>query len=430
MSSLVFPSLLAFVPLAARPEDDAPGAALWITLAVIAIVIGWAVRYALKASERRLDPKALAEAKRLAELKKQDDERQAAADEARAATEAKRQEQEKVDKKADKKGDKKPDAAPKGPPKPELLLPSDRPIADGLLKTREEGFIARLGKLFQGKQIDAALLDQVEEVLFTADIGVRTASKLLDELRARASRKELADADAIWRYLEQEAITILDGAPDPRSFQRRGDGPHVVLIIGVNGAGKTTSIGKLAHRMVARGDKVLLGAGDTFRAAAADQLDIWARRVGADIVDGKDGSDPSAVLYEATTKGQQGGYDTVILDTAGRLHTNVGLVKELEKVKRVVQKAMPEAPHEIILVLDGTNGQNAIAQAKVFGDALGVTSIALTKLDGTAKGGVILGIVDELKIPISWIGIGERMEDLRPFDKREFVDALFRRKGG
>ncbi len=410
--------------LLAAPEAEGLGAGVWVLLGLVAAIIAFAVRAVSKAGERRLDPKALAEQRRLEAERKEREAAEEAATEARRASEERKRAAE--EKKA-KAGEKK--AAPKveKPKGPELLLPPDKPIGEGLQKTRDEGFIGRLGKLFQGKQVDAALLDQVEEVLLTADIGVRTAQKLLDGLRARASRKELADADAVWRYLREEAEAILAAVGDANSLVPRGPGLHTALIVGVNGAGKTTSIGTLAHRMIAQGHRVLLGAGDTFRAAAADQLGIWAQRVGAELVEGEDGSDPSSVLFDAVKKAQAGGFDIALLDTAGRLHTNQGLVKELEKCHRVIAKALEGAPHEVILVLDATTGQNAIQQAHVFGKALGVTSIALTKLDGTAKGGVILGIADELKLPISWVGIGERVQDLRPFDRQEFLDALFTR---
>lgn len=320
--------------------------------------------------------------------------------------------------------------APEAPPEPkgpDLLLPEGKSLGEGLSKTREQGFVGRIGKLFKGRQVDEALLDQIEEVLFTADIGVKTSTKLLEGMRAKLSRKELADASRIWSHLRQEAVTILEGAGKPNSLQIAAGAtePHVVLVIGVNGSGKTTSIGKLAHRLVADGKKVLVGAGDTFRAAAGEQLEIWAKRVGASFVDGKDGADPSSVLFDAVKQGKEEGVDVILLDTAGRLHTNANLVKELKKVNRTIDKALPGAPHEVLLVLDGTQGQNAIAQAHTFGEALGVTGFVLTKLDGTAKGGVILGICDELKLPLCWIGIGERTEDLRPFDGAEFVEALF-----
>ena len=311
-------------------------------------------------------------------------------------------------------------------PKPLLLLEEGKSLDEGLVKTRNEGFVGRLRSLFQGKQIDAALLDQLEEVLFTADIGVRTSQLLLDGLKAKLDAKELADETRVWEHLRGEATRILGEAGVGSSLELgETETPHVVLVIGVNGSGKTTTIGKLAHRLVAEGRSVTVGAGDTFRAAAVDQLGIWAERVGADLFQGKEGADPSSVLYDAIVSGTESGSDVILCDTAGRLHTHAHLVEELKKVRRVVGKALPGAPHEVLLVLDATTGQNAIAQASIFGKELGVTGIVLTKLDGTAKGGVILGITHELKVPICWVGVGERTQDLRRFDAADFVDALF-----
>jgi fused signal recognition particle receptor len=321
--------------------------------------------------------------------------------------------------------DSKP-SAPEPPKDSGLLLPPGKSLEDGLTKTRHEGFVGRLGKLFAGKTIDDSLLDEIESVMFTADIGVRTSEKLLDGLKKGMKSKELSDSAKVWSFLRSEAEEIFQSAgnyvaPDLES----GTTPHIVLVIGVNGAGKTTTIGKLAHKAIAAGKQVTIGAGDTFRAAAVDQLEVWAKRVGATIVQGAEGQDPSSVLFDAVKTAQDGGADLVFLDTAGRLHTNKNLIQELKKVKRVIGKAMPGAPHEVLLVLDGTTGQNAIAQAHTFGAELGVTGIVVTKLDGTAKGGVVLGICDELKVPIAWIGIGERTEDLKPFKAKDFISALF-----
>lgn len=296
-------------------------------------------------------------------------------------------------------------------------------LAPGLARTRS-GWISRLGELFAGKrEIDPALLDEVEKVLLSADIGVRTSGKLLEEMRASLSRRELNNPDAAWQHLRQRTTELLSlDAPPLRWDSAR---PFVLLIIGVNGSGKTTTIGKLAARLVADGKKVLVGAGDTFRAAAVEQLEIWAKRVGAAVVRGKEGADPSSVLFDAVKRARAEGFDVVIADTAGRLHTKTDLMEELQKVRRVIAKAAEGAPHETWLVIDSTNGQNAIAQAQIFTQAMSVSGIVLTKLDGTAKGGVILGIADQLRIPVRFIGVGERVEDLREFDAEEFVEALY-----
>jgi fused signal recognition particle receptor len=301
-------------------------------------------------------------------------------------------------------------------------------LAAGLEKTRV-GFMARLNALFSGgKLVDDAVLADLEEVLFTADIGVKTATRLLESARERVRRKELADADRLKEALREEIARILAlagaagaGPPAPAATAR----PWVIMVVGVNGSGKTTTVGKLAARLKASGQTVLLGAGDTFRAAAGEQLEIWAERVSAPVVRGKEGADPASVCFEAVQRGAQEGLDVVLCDTAGRLHTKTPLMEELKKVKRVIAKAAPGAPHEVLLVLDATNGQNAIAQARQFHEALGVTGIALTKLDGTAKGGVVIGICDELGIPVRYVGVGESVADLKPFVPGEFVEALF-----
>lgn len=297
-------------------------------------------------------------------------------------------------------------------------------LAFGLSKTKREGFMARLAGLFGGapKPVDEGVLAELEEVLFTADIGVKTASRLVEHARDQAKAKSIGSAElkAVIREEVQRIVTL-------KANHTLGGGgpPHVILVVGVNGAGKTTTIGKLAAKATAAGLKVLIGAGDTFRAAAAEQLDVWAERAGAELVKGKDEADPASVVFDAVKRGVEKKVDLVIADTAGRLQTKANLMEELKKVKRVMDKALPGAPHEVLLVLDSTNGQNAIVQARQFHDAVGITSIALTKLDGTAKGGVIIGICDEMKVPVSWVGIGEKVSDLRPFDPKEFVAALF-----
>ncbi len=299
----------------------------------------------------------------------------------------------------------------------------------GLSKTRKEGFVGMLGKLFAGKQIDESILDQVEEVLYRADLGVAATKALLEAVRKELSRGELSSPDRVWASLETRARGILDAVGrKPLDIDAR-HGPAVLMVVGVNGSGKTTTIGKLAHRYASEGRRVLIGAGDTFRAAAVDQLAVWCDRAGVDIHRGKEGADPASVCFAAVERAKAEGYDLVICDTAGRLHTNAGLMSELQKVHRVIGKAHGGAPHEVLLVLDATMGQNAVVQAKQFGEALSVTAIAMTKLDGTAKGGVVLAIAETLKIPVKLIGVGEKMEDLRDFDANSFCEALFAREG-
>ncbi|WP_434391691.1 signal recognition particle-docking protein FtsY [Melittangium boletus] len=299
-----------------------------------------------------------------------------------------------------------------------------RTLAQGLDKTRSQGFMARLNGLFgSNRQVDESVLAEMEEILFTADIGVRTASNLVEVARDKLKRNELGDASRIKALIRDEVTRIVD-LPVPRTLEGGGP-PHVVMVVGVNGAGKTTTIGKLSAQLTGQGKKVVLAAGDTFRAAATEQLDVWAERAGAQLVKGAEGGDPGSVIFDAVKKAQAEGADVVIADTAGRLHTKVSLMDELKKVKRTIDKAMPGAPHEVLLVLDSTNGQNAIQQARQFHDAVGVTALALTKLDGTAKGGVIIGICDELKLPVVWVGVGEKIADLRRFNPKEFVQALF-----
>jgi fused signal recognition particle receptor len=289
----------------------------------------------------------------------------------------------------------------------------------GLAKTRG-GFVAKLGKLFGKKKIDAATVDELEEVLFTADIGPRAADRIFQSVKKGLSKDELEDADKIWAQIRKTSKEIL--AVDARPFEMK-EKPFVLLVLGVNGVGKTTTIGKLAQKWTLEGKKVLLAAGDTFRAAATEQLEEWGKR--ADVLVVKGSKDPSAVIFDAIKKGVDDKYDVVICDTAGRLHSNVGLMDELKKIRRVAEKAMPGAPHETWMVLDSTNGQNAISQAKTFKSEMEITGIVLTKLDGSSKGGVVLGICDELKVPVRFVGVGEKIGDLRPFDPVAFVDALY-----
>jgi fused signal recognition particle receptor len=297
-------------------------------------------------------------------------------------------------------------------------------LRKGLASTRG-GFIARLSRLFSGKrEFDPAMLEQIEEVLITADIGMKTSQRLLQKLRERMSKKELTDEDRVWSAIREEARAILADSRGSLSLKHK---PAVILVVGVNGVGKTTTTGKLGSRLASQGKKVLLVAADTFRAAAVLQLEVWGKRIGCPVARGKDNADPSSVVFDAIRQAEAEGRDVVLVDTAGRLHTKAPLMEELRKIGRTVEKALGHPADEVLLVLDSTNGQNALAQASMFKDALSVTGIALTKLDGTAKGGVVLGIVDEQKLPIRYIGIGERVEDLREFEPESFVAALFER---
>ncbi|MBA3462730.1 MAG: signal recognition particle-docking protein FtsY [Deltaproteobacteria bacterium] len=292
----------------------------------------------------------------------------------------------------------------------------------GLAKTRG-GFVARIGKLFGKKKIDAQTLDELEEVLFTADIGPRAADRIFQSVKSGMSKTDLEDSEKIWKRIRQTSREIL--AVDAPALDLTKHKPFVLLVLGVNGVGKTTTIGKLAKQLTLDGKKVLLAAGDTFRAAATEQLEEWGKRAEVPVVKGKAGGDPSSVIFDAIKKGVDEAYDIVICDTAGRLHSNAGLMDELKKLRRVADKAMPGSPHETWMVLDATTGQNAIAQAKTFKDDMGITGIVLTKLDGSSKGGVVLGICDELKVPVRFVGIGEKIGDLRPFDPAAFVEALY-----
>ena len=319
-------------------------------------------------------------------------------------------------------------AAPaSGAPVPVLSRKDVAGIRKGLAATRG-GFIARLTALFSGrKEVDPAILEQVEEVMLSSDVGVKTTQAILERLRERLAKNELADSDAVWSALRAEATRILSVAGG--GLRDSGSKPTVVLMVGVNGVGKTTSIGKLGTRYTGEGKKVLLAAGDTFRAAAVQQLEVWGKRIGVDVVKGKEGADPGAVAFEATTKAKEAGVDLLFVDTAGRLHTKAPLMDEIKKVRKTIAKAMEGAPHETLLVLDATTGQNALTQAALFKEAVELTGIVLTKLDGTAKGGIVLAICDELKIPVRYVGLGERAEDLREFKVDEFVEALFGRDG-
>ena len=327
-----------------------------------------------------------------------------------------------------KKGDKTPSPADVGTPAadtPETPAPAKswrERLFSGLARTRAQ-IGGKLKGIFARGKVDDELLDELETLLLTSDVGVEATQHVLTELKSRAKREKLETPEAIQRAMSDILYALL--APLEVPLKTDTHKPFVIMVAGVNGAGKTTSIGKLAKYFQANGQKVLLAAGDTFRAAATEQLEIWGQRTGVPVVRGKENGDPSSVIFEGVKRAQAEGYDILIADTAGRLHTKANLMEELQKVRRVTDKAMPGAPHETFLVLDSTNGQNAIHQAQMFKDAMGLTGIVLTKLDGTAKGGVILGICDELKIPVRYIGIGEKVEDLREFDPEEFVAALY-----
>jgi fused signal recognition particle receptor len=276
-----------------------------------------------------------------------------------------------------------------------------------------------------GRKIDAEILDDLETRLITADVGMEATGRILEDLRKRVARKELADVEALLKALNEAMVSIL--APVEKPFVVASEHkPYVVLVVGINGAGKTTSIGKLAHRLLAEKKSVMLAAGDTFRAAAREQLEVWAERNGVPIIAQQAGAEPAAVIFDAMNAAKARGIDVLIADTAGRLHTQGHLMEELKKVKRVVARQDASAPHEVLLVLDGTIGQNAVAQAEEFNKNLGVTGLVVTKLDGTAKGGVVLAIAQRLKIPIRFIGVGEQSEDFGVFSAKEFVSALLK----
>jgi fused signal recognition particle receptor len=301
-----------------------------------------------------------------------------------------------------------------------------RGMRKGLAASRS-GFVARLTALFTGKkEIDPAILEQIEEVMLTSDVGVKTTQAIIERLREALGRNELRDTDAVWAALRAEATRVLSL---PGGKLRAAGKPTVVLMVGVNGVGKTTTIGKLATHLHTEGKRVILAAGDTFRAAAVQQLEVWGERVGAEVVRGKDGADPGSVAFDATTRAKEAGADFLLIDTAGRLHTKTPLMDEIKKVRKSIAKVLEGAPQETLLVVDATTGQNALAQAALFKDALELTGIVLTKLDGTAKGGIVLGICDELGVPVRYIGLGERAEDLREFQAEDFVEALFGRDG-
>lgn len=314
-------------------------------------------------------------------------------------------------------------------------------IFDKGVKKTNEGFFKRLSRAIVGKsRVDDSVLDAIEEALISSDMGVDTTLKIIDNLEERVEKDKFMSMTELTEMLRDEIAKLLDveGAPEP---QEKSSGwfsgkteflpydftkkPYVILVVGVNGVGKTTTIGKLAARLKASGKNVVLGAADTFRAAAVEQLQIWADRAGVSIVKQEMGSDPASVAYDTVSSAVAKGADVVIIDTAGRLHNRVNLMNELTKIRNVIRKVIPDAPHEVMLVLDGSTGQNAYQQAKEFSKATDVNSLAITKLDGSAKGGVVIGIVDQLKVPIKFIGIGEGIDDLKVFDKKEFAASLF-----
>lgn len=299
----------------------------------------------------------------------------------------------------------------------------------GLEKTKQS-FMSKLARTIVGKsRVDDEVLDNLEEVLITSDVGVETTLKIIERIETRVSRDKVLGTNELNTILKEEIAGLLEennsGKTGSIEFEKPDNGPYVIMVVGVNGVGKTTTIGKLAHQFKSSGKKVVLGAADTFRAAAVDQLIIWSERVGVPIVQQGMGADPASVAFDTLQSAKSQGADVVIIDTAGRLHNKVNLMSELSKIKRVMDKVIPGAPHEVLLVLDGSTGQNAYEQAKQFSLATDINALAITKLDGTAKGGVVIGISDQMKIPVKYIGVGEGMNDLQLFDKHEFVDSLF-----
>lgn len=299
------------------------------------------------------------------------------------------------------------------------------------LKKTQESFFGKLGKAIAGKStVDDEVLDNLEEVLIASDVGINTTVKIIERIQQRVARDKYLGAAELDQILKEEIAALLaeNNTQDLADFETPNDKkPYVIMVVGVNGVGKTTTIGKLSAQFKNKGKSLVLGAADTFRAAAVDQLKLWGERVGVPVVAKGMNTDPSSVAFDAVKEGVDIGADIVIIDTAGRLHTKVNLMNELSKIKRVIQKVVPDGPHEVLLVLDGSTGQNAVIQAREFTKATEVTALAVTKLDGTAKGGVVIGISDEFRIPVKYIGVGEKVEDLQVFNKMEFVDSLFRK---
>jgi fused signal recognition particle receptor len=306
----------------------------------------------------------------------------------------------------------------------------DQAALDKGLEKTKSGFFSKLGKALIGKStVDIDFLDDLEEALVSADVGVQTTVKIIERLEARVAKDKYLNTSELNRIMREEIIALLseDGQNTVSNFNLpKSEDPYVIMVVGVNGVGKTTTIGKLANQFKRHGKEVVLGAADTFRAAAVDQLTIWSERVGVPIVSRGMGADPASVAFDTVQSAKARNADVAIIDTAGRLHNKVGLMNELTKIRNVMQKVVSGAPHEVLLVLDASTGQNAIEQAKQFTAATDVNALALTKLDGTAKGGVVIGIADQFKIPVKYIGVGEKMEDLRPFDKVAFINSLFK----
>ncbi len=307
--------------------------------------------------------------------------------------------------------------------------PEQERLEEGLEKTRTS-FFGKLNRLVRGKDaVDENVLDELEEILVTSDVGVKTTIDIIGLVEQRVAQDKYVSTSELNTIIQDEiARLLLDHAPErPADFDAPLPyKPHVIMVVGVNGVGKTTTIGKMAHRYTQAGRSVLLGAGDTFRAAAIEQLDIWADRAGVSVIKQKHGSDPAAVAFDTLESAKRREADVAIIDTAGRLHTKGGLMDELAKIKRVMGRQVEQAPHEVLLVLDASTGQNAIRQAEEFTHSVDVTGLVLTKLDGTAKGGIVIGISNEFKIPVKYIGVGERLEDLQVFDRQRFVEALFK----
>ncbi|NBV08330.1 MAG: signal recognition particle-docking protein FtsY [Flavobacteriia bacterium] len=296
------------------------------------------------------------------------------------------------------------------------------------LEKSKQSLLSKLTRVLVGKShVDEEVLDELEEILISSDVGVATTLKIIEKIQARVSKDKVLNTAELNRVLKEEITSLLSDSTlsiETNTVLHPNE-PYVIMVVGVNGVGKTTTIGKLAHQFKSNGLKVVLGAADTFRAAAVDQLIIWSERVGVDIVQQGMNADPASVAFDTLQSAKASGADVVIIDTAGRLHNKVNLMNELTKIKRVMTKVFPNAPHEILLVLDGSTGQNAYEQAKQFSQATEINALAITKLDGTAKGGVVIGISDQMQIPVKYIGVGEKMEDLQIFDKHAFVDALF-----
>lgn len=302
---------------------------------------------------------------------------------------------------------------------------------EGLSKTRD-AFVGRVEDLFSRRsKIDEAFYEELEEILIGADVGVNTVLALIDELRGEVKKRKIEDPNELRPILSEKIARLLgNGSEAEQQLAMAAEGLTIYLVVGVNGVGKTTTIGKLAHRLKQDGKRVLLAAGDTFRAAAIEQLEVWGERAGVDVIRQGQGADPAAVIFDAVHAAKQRGMDVLICDTAGRLQNKVNLMEELHKMFRVIRREVPEAPHEVLLVLDATTGQNALQQAKLFGEKTGVTGLVLTKLDGTAKGGIVIAIRQELELPVKLVGLGEKIDDMVPFDAEQFVNALFVGPGG